>query len=314
VEAEYYGRIILRPITDSKLQNPQFGEAHILNNMKTALALVLADWLKAEYPDAQFFLDLRGVSDKPVTPAEAMAHVIRGYRPGEKLPERQAELAGLYRSVLAGQRALLLMDNAKDATQVQPLIPPTGCQLIVTSRQHFHLPGLKACDLDALPVVDAEALLLKIAPRIADQSDELAELCGYLPLALTLAGSAFAQRATLTAEQYVTRLQDAQKRLALVDAAIETSYGLIGPDARRCWRALAVFPASFDVQASAAVWEMEVEPAQCRAATLFYVACNYSTSNGPASPPGRRGRQPERRRATKRRGFVATIRPRGCSA
>src|SRR5919107_1406382 len=90
---------------------------------KTALALKLAQKLAPRYPDAQFYLDLKGAAkQKPLSPAEALSHVIRAYHPTAKLPEGEAELRALYLSVLHGQRALLLMDNARDAAQVLPLI------------------------------------------------------------------------------------------------------------------------------------------------------------------------------------------------
>ncbi|HJX84017.1 MAG TPA: hypothetical protein VJ723_06710, partial [Candidatus Angelobacter sp.] len=128
---------------------------------KTALALKLAEKLKPDYPDAQFYVDLKGTSPKPLAPKEAMAHVVRAYHPTAQLPEDEDDLRGLYLSVLHEKRALLLIDNARDAQQVQPLIPPPGCLLLVTSRQHFRLPGLVARDLDQMPSADARALLLK---------------------------------------------------------------------------------------------------------------------------------------------------------
>src|ERR1019366_829646 len=111
---------------------------------KTALALKLAAELAPNYPDAQIYLDLKGVSEKPLTAAEAMSHVLRTFHPEVKLPEKEEDIHALYLSVLHNQRALLLMDNAKDASQVRPLIPPPGSALLVTSRQHFALPGLQA--------------------------------------------------------------------------------------------------------------------------------------------------------------------------
>ena len=66
---------------------------------KTALALVLADKLKVKYPDAQFFLNLQGASDKPLTSIDAMQHGIRAYHPTAKLPDNVSELQGLYRTV-----------------------------------------------------------------------------------------------------------------------------------------------------------------------------------------------------------------------
>src|SRR5439155_27369016 len=101
---------------------------------KTTLALKLAEQLTPHYPDAQFYLDLKGVSPQPLSAAEAMAHVIRAYHPTAKLPEAEAEVRGLYQSVLHGQCALLLMDNAASREQVEPLIPPAHCALLVTSR------------------------------------------------------------------------------------------------------------------------------------------------------------------------------------
>jgi hypothetical protein len=133
---------------------------------KTALALKLADQIKDRYPDAQFFLDLRGPGDSPLSPAEAMAHVIRAYYPLNKLPDSDAELRALYHSALDGKRALLLMDNARDAAQVAPLRPPASCCLLVTSRNHFHLPGLRAKSLDAMKPEEARELLIKVAPRL----------------------------------------------------------------------------------------------------------------------------------------------------
>jgi hypothetical protein len=212
---------------------------------KTALALKLAEELTPRYPDAQFFLDLKGSSREPLTPAEAMAHVIRAYHPTVKLPESESELSGLYRSVLHDQRALLLMDNAADAEQVALLIPPAGCLLLVTSRRHFTLPGLYARNLDTLPPADARALLLRIAERIGDCADEMARLCGYLPLALRLAGSALAERVDLSPADYLRRLADAQTRLGLVEASLDLSYQLLDPEMQRLWRMLAIFPGTF---------------------------------------------------------------------
>src|SRR5262249_37659171 len=109
---------------------------------KTALALKLADELKNSYSDAQFYLDLKGVSAQPLTATDAMRHIIYAYHPAAHLPEEAYQLAAIYRSVLHDQRALLLMDNAKDADQVAPLIPPATCVMLVTSRHHFTIPGL----------------------------------------------------------------------------------------------------------------------------------------------------------------------------
>jgi tetratricopeptide (TPR) repeat protein len=229
---------------------------------KTALALVLAEKLAPNFPDAQIFLDLKGVSARSLTAAEAMAHVIRSFHREAKLPESEAELAALYRSVLHSQRALLLMDNARDAKQVEPLLPPAPCCLLVTSRQHFTLPGLYAKNLDILPADEARALLLKIAPSLDAHAEKITRLCGYLPLALRLAASALAERRDLSPADYVQRLTEAKTRLQLIEASLSLSYDLLSPERQKLWRALAVFPDTFDVPAAAAVWEMQNETAQ----------------------------------------------------
>jgi hypothetical protein len=202
---------------------------------KTALALRLAKELLPRYPDAQFYLDLKGTAPPHLTPAEAMAHVVRAYHPTIELPKSEYELSKWYRSVLHSQRALLLMDNAADAEQVTPLIPPDGCILLVTSRKHFTLPGLQAVNLDTLPPADARALLLKIAERIEDYADEIAQLCGYLPLALRLAGSVLAERVDLDPSSYLERLKEAQTRLSLVNASFKSSYDLLSAEMQRLW-------------------------------------------------------------------------------
>jgi tetratricopeptide (TPR) repeat protein len=229
---------------------------------KTALALKLAERLAPRYPDAQFYLDLKGAGKRPLSVTDALSHVIRAFQPASKLPEGEAELQSLYLSLLHNQRALLLMDNAAAREQVEPLIPPDSCVLLVTSRTHFTLPGLFALNVETLPDEDARRLLLKIAPRIGECAEEIARLCDYLPLALRLAASALAERVNMSPGEYVRRLSDAKTRLGLVEASLTLSYELLTPEMQSRWRALAVFPDTFDTAAAAAVWESEADAAQ----------------------------------------------------
>ena len=230
---------------------------------KTALALVLADRLKGQFPDGQIFINLLGTSKDPLNPANAMAHVVRSFLGADaRLPEDPGEMAGLYRSVLSGKRTLILLDNAASREQVEPLLPPAGSALLITSRNKFVLPGLKEKDLDVLPLEDAKKLLLEIAGRIGGHAGELAELCGCLPLALRNAASALAEKKNLNVAEYVERLKDARKRLDLVKASFSLSYELLTPELQRLWSLLSVFSADFDLAGAAAVWEMEPAPAE----------------------------------------------------
>lgn len=260
---------------------------------KTALALKLAEQLKPDYPDAQFYLDLKGVSPQPLTPRDAMAYVIRAYNSTAQLPETEEEVAALYRSVLEGKRVLLLMDNARDAQQVAPLIPPASCLLLVTSRKHFALPGLFEKNLDKLPPHDARNLLMRIAPRLrkekTDQVDELARLCGYLPLALRAVASALQEKKNISPADYADRLKDAGKALVLneidpsiqksVGAALQSSYDLLPDDLRQKFLFLSVFSDTFDHAAASSVWELPLENAQDALSELLaYSLLEYDES------------------------------------
>ena len=277
---------------------------------KTTLALKLAELLVPRYPDAQFYLDLKGVAagtagDRPLSPAEAMAHVIHAYYPTTKLPESEAELRGLYHSVLHGKRALLLLDNARDAAQVAPLLPPSGCIALITSRQHFALSGLQSVNLEKLPPDDAKGLIKRIVARLiaeqlANALDEMARLCGYLPLALRASASALQERVDLTPADYVRRLRDENQRLQLegikaegvpisVAASFNLSYQLLTEEQQKLWRALAVFPDSFDRAAAAAVWAMEDEDSTQDALSelVRYSLLDFSPHPSPLPSGGR---------------------------
>ena len=228
---------------------------------KTALALKLAQRLAPEYPDAQIFVDLQGTTS-PLAPGDVMGHVIHTFHPRAELPATESERCGLYRSVLRGKEALLLFDDAAGAGQVQPLVPPGSCALLVTSRRRFRLPGMHTLDLNVLDEDESRELLCAIAPRISDEcAVEIAELCGRLPLALELAASALAERRDLAPAEYARRLRDERRRLDLVDAPLSLSYDLFSKQLQQLWARLSVFAIPFDSEAAAAVWEMEGEHA-----------------------------------------------------
>ena len=238
---------------------------------KTELARRLAAELKADYPDAQIELDLKGVSSQPLSAADVLSAILRVFHPTAQLPERAEELAALLRQALDGHRALLLLDNAKDTRQIAPLLPlPPGCLVLVTSRQHFALPGLDAVNLGVMASPEACALLLKIEPRIGPEADVLAEACGRLPLALRLAASFLAVNKHIAPADYVRQLLDSRQRLQLLDRAqeltaedlgLEASFTLsfqqLPPERQQRFIQLAVFPQSFDRAAVTAVWAVE---------------------------------------------------------
>ena len=231
---------------------------------KTALALKLAEILTPEYPDGQLFLNLKGIAEQPIPAPEAMAHVIRGYFPEMKLPDNLNDLANLYRSVLHGKKVILLMDNAGTRDQAEPLIPPPGSVLIVTSRERFAVPGLYPRNLDTLPPDDSYNLLLRIESRIDGFAREIARLCGYLPLALRAAASLLQVTPDLDPADYTEALLDERHRLGIigkegvdidVEASFNLSYERLSRYAQGVFTKLSIFYGSFDAKAEDYVCE-----------------------------------------------------------
>ncbi|HEX5716134.1 MAG TPA: tetratricopeptide repeat protein [Thermoanaerobaculia bacterium] len=117
--------------------------------------------------------------------------------------------------------------------------------------------------------VDACALLLTIAPRIGGVAGEIARLCDGLPIALRLAGGALAERTDLTPDSYLRRLAGEKERLGLIDGSLKLSVQLLLEELKDLWCKLAVFPASFDAAAAAAVWGLQLDPALDSLGTLM---------------------------------------------
>jgi tetratricopeptide (TPR) repeat protein len=230
---------------------------------KTELAYRGAQRLAPRFPDAQIVLALQGAGNAPLTPEQALRTVITAFEPEAKLPDDLAALQGFYRSKLAGKRVLILADNARDAAQVEPLLPPAGCALLVTSRQRFEVPGMMMLDLGVLSPDEAVALLRAISPRVGDHAAELAKLCGYLPLALRVSASLLASDDTQPVDRYIQKLADERDRLTHlrdpdnpsldVAASLNIGYAALAPMAQQALCQASVFPASFDREAARAV-------------------------------------------------------------
>ncbi|OAR24930.1 hypothetical protein A8W25_16200 [Streptomyces sp. ERV7] len=215
---------------------------------KTALALHAGHRVRDRYPDGQLHVDLGGTSADPVEPAEVLGRFLRALGIGA-VPDGLDERAALYRSLLAGRRVLVLLDNAADGRQVTPLLPGTpGCAALVTSRARLSLPSARAFELDVFSAGEAVALLTRIVgrARIAAEPEAAAELvaaCGHLPLAVRIVGARLAQRPVWTVAGLVDRLTEEQHRLdhirigdLAVDATFRLSYDQLTPDLARAFR------------------------------------------------------------------------------
>jgi tetratricopeptide (TPR) repeat protein len=200
---------------------------------KTALAVRWAHQVADRFPDGQLYVDLRGYDpDQPVTAASALARFLRDLGiQGPGIPAGQDELAARYRSLLAGRRMLVLLDNAGSEEQVRPLLPAAaGCAVVVTSRDALTglvaRDGARRVDLDLLPVADATALLhallgARAAAHLAE-TEALAELSCRLPLALRITAELAAARPAAPMAELVAELADRQRRLDLLAAGSDS--------------------------------------------------------------------------------------------
>ncbi len=193
---------------------------------KTALAVYWAHQAAEEFPDGQLYVNLRGFgpSGSPVTPEEALRGLLAALQvPSAQIPETLDAQAALYRSALVGRRMLILLDNARDAGQVRPLLPGgTACPVLITSRSR--LTGLVAVEgahplsLDVLSETDACELLSRqlSARRVHAEpaaARALAGLCAGLPLALAVAAARAAARPGMPLAALAAELHSARGRL-----------------------------------------------------------------------------------------------------
>jgi tetratricopeptide (TPR) repeat protein len=222
---------------------------------KTALALRLADQLAHDYPDGQVFVDLQE-TPSPVPPARAIGRVIHALYPDQRLPASAAERAQLYRWLLHDKRMLVLIDGAEDVEQVQALVPPASCRLLITSRQRLPLPRMHTLDAGPLSEEEARRLLHDITPDVGSEGTEaIAELCGHLPLALKLSASALAD-SSLAWNGFADLLWQRCQRLDPVNASLSVSYDLLDAELQRLWARLGVFSIPFDLGAATAVCDL----------------------------------------------------------
>jgi len=231
---------------------------------KTALARKFAEEVKDRLP-TQFFLDLQGYSppEHPLTPAQFAGRVIHHFIPGFELPENDAvaNLQEQYRKAIEGKNMLLIADNYQASIvsqeELEMLLPPSGSLLLLTSRDTINIRAIKTVYVDQMPPADAVSLLRFLGSDLDDECDDafcrLAELSGYLPLALQTNAAALTNNRTLTVARLCEILQDARKRVEPVEAALQVSYDLLPPDLQSAWCKLAIFPSRFDARAAAAV-------------------------------------------------------------
>ncbi|GIJ57815.1 ATP-binding protein [Virgisporangium aurantiacum] len=236
---------------------------------KTALAVHWAHRVRHRFPDGQLYVNLRGFHPSGVVmdPAQAIRALLEALDvPRPRIPADLDAQAALYRSELADRRMLVVIDNARDAEQVRPLLPGApGCFVLVTSRSQLTslvaVEGAHPLTLDLLTEGEAEQLLASRlgADRLAAEPGAVAEIvtrCARLPLALAIV----AARAATNPQFPLRAIADELRGLdALADedpsgdirAVFSWSVATLTPAAARMFRLLGLHPGP-DISAAAA--------------------------------------------------------------
>lgn len=222
---------------------------------KTTLAVHAAHRLAGDFSDGQLYANLRGMEAEKLDPHELLAEFLMGLGiPAPAIPESTDARVNLYRSVLAQRRVLVVLDNAADEHQVRPLLPGAPqCRVLITSRAP--LTGLESAvtlSVDVLSHEHAVELLSKIVGTSAvaaepEATDEVARLCGHLPLALRICGAKLVARPHRRIGELADQLRAEHTRLDVlragdleVRASFSLSYDSLDLPLRRAFRLLSV--------------------------------------------------------------------------
>ncbi|MET7475990.1 BTAD domain-containing putative transcriptional regulator [Streptomyces sp. NPDC005648] len=243
---------------------------------KTTLAVRWAYRIAHRFPDGQLYVNLRGFDPGGAVtdPGEALRGFLEALGvPPQRMPAGTDAQTGLYRSLLARRRVLILLDNARDAEQVRPLLPGSpGCLIVVTSRDRLFglvtVEGARPLALDRLPSAEArESLVRRLgADRVLAEPDAVAEIvarCAGLPLALAVVATRAATHPAFPLAAIAAELREARGSLdAFADpdpagdvrAVLSCSYHALSPGAARLLRLLSLHPGpDVTVPAAAAV-------------------------------------------------------------
>jgi DNA-binding SARP family transcriptional activator/tetratricopeptide (TPR) repeat protein len=242
---------------------------------KTALATRWAHRARECFPHGQLYLNLHGYSaTPPLRPVDALSRLLRDLGiPAERIPTDLDEATGLYRSLLADRRVLVVLDNAHHPDQVRPLIPAdVGSLAVITSRNRLTglvaKDGARRLDVDVLSSDEAVELLTRTVSGHRVQAEpaaatDLAEMCSHLPLALRITAARLSEDPYRSLAEHVSELGGTDRLSALhipgdteasVSGAFDLSYAALDSETRRVFRLLGLVPGpDFSVGAAAAL-------------------------------------------------------------
>ena len=269
---------------------------------KTALAVHWAHQVADRFPDGQLYVNLRGFdpSGNPTPAVAAIRALLDALEvPADRIPANLDAQVGLYRSLVAGKRMLLVLDNARNAEQVRPLLPGgPGCLVVVTSRSDLAglaaIEGARSMRLGLL--TDAEAHTLLVARLGATRTEteptaagELVRLCARLPLALVIAAARVAARPQFRLRMLADELADTRSRLDALDAGDELaslravfswSVGSLSASAARMFGLLGLHPGP-DITVPAAASLAGAPLASARAALAELAEVSLTAEHAP---------------------------------
>ncbi|WP_405804153.1 AfsR/SARP family transcriptional regulator [Streptomyces sp. NBC_01187] len=245
---------------------------------KTTLAIHVAHAAADRFPDGQLYVDLQGAGSTPADPGTVLGSFLRALGTADcAIPDGVEERSALFRSLLAGRRILALLDNARDAAQVRPLLPGTaGCAALVTSRVRMvDLAGAYLVDLDVMSPNEAMALFTRIVGEERVDAErksamDVVAACGFLPLAIRIAAARLASRRTWTVAVLASKLADERRRLdelqagdQAVKATFEMGYGQLDAEQGRAFRLLGLAEGpDISLHAAAAMLDRTPEDAE----------------------------------------------------
>lgn len=254
---------------------------------KTALAIKTAHKLASEFPDGRFFVELRThtPNQTPTDPSDVLATLLIGLGLDPRnIPESIEARRNLWRDRVASKRILLVLDDARDQAQIEPILPGGKyCLTLITSRCRLvALDGAVPLSLDTLNPESAIKLFYTLARPNPIESDKayvarIVQLCGYLPLAVVLVAGRMAHRTTWTFDQACRELEARQNRLnglsggeRSVRAAFAVSYHNLPFERQQFFRRLSLyFGTDVDAYAAAALADVTYDTACNELDTLY---------------------------------------------